>query len=272
MATQKSNFIQKLVKDPANPPDLVLISGYAGPSAEADSERVYTDASLSSYADIPKAVVQHQQEGAGGDFGPVQHFWVRRDAIDRVRFGSASAGPTRLQPQSPLPVCSGPTPFTVCPPTPGLPCPPSPFVRCPPSPFTFCPPSPLCPPTPATFCPPTPLTFCPPTPFCPPPTPLTHCPPSVTVVCPPSPVVVCHARTPFLPCLATVAQPCFITATCPVSASIACPTLVCPSAVDACPSAPGGCTIDMTPQVRTPYGGGMANQAGFGAMGYGFGG
>jgi hypothetical protein len=78
-------------------------------------------------------------------------------------------------------------------------------------------------------------------------------------------------------CQQTVAQPqCFQTVSgpgCVASVAAACPTLGrCPSAVDACPSAPGGCDWTVVTDWRTPVvqpgggfnpGGGFTPQGGF---------
>ena len=46
-------FIASLVKDVNKPPKLRIISGYLGKVAKADSTRIYLDAELRRFVDIP---------------------------------------------------------------------------------------------------------------------------------------------------------------------------------------------------------------------------
>ena len=46
-------FISLLVPDPANPPNLEVITGFVGDSAEPGHTRVYFDLQLADYVDIP---------------------------------------------------------------------------------------------------------------------------------------------------------------------------------------------------------------------------
>jgi hypothetical protein len=58
---QPDDFVGKVVKDPANPPNAVLVQGYIGRSDDADHVRVYGDPSLSSYVDVPTDSVLHSE-------------------------------------------------------------------------------------------------------------------------------------------------------------------------------------------------------------------
>lgn len=87
-----SDFVDRLVTDPADPPAVVMFVGFTGRAASPDEVRFYLDAELSSFVDIPAEDVLHTQPLApahsplGGRF-----VWARRD--DRlVRTLEDSAG------------------------------------------------------------------------------------------------------------------------------------------------------------------------------------
>src|SRR5947209_19060749 len=62
MAEEKGNFVSKVVKDPGQPPDVLLLRGYLGPSSEQGYTRLYFDAQLSNYVEIPDAAILHTQK------------------------------------------------------------------------------------------------------------------------------------------------------------------------------------------------------------------
>jgi hypothetical protein len=86
MAEQKGNpkaenFVSKVVKDPKQPPDTLLLMGYLGASSEEGYTRLYFDAQLSSYVEIPGAAILHTQEipaerSALGE----SYVWIDRNA------------------------------------------------------------------------------------------------------------------------------------------------------------------------------------------------
>jgi hypothetical protein len=106
-ATTESEFVDRLVTDPADPPAVVMFVGFAGRAASHDEVRFYLDAELSSFVDIPAEDVLHTQPLApvhsplGGQF-----VWARRDdqlvrtledSAGRVAAGAvhdAGTGPT----------------------------------------------------------------------------------------------------------------------------------------------------------------------------------
>ncbi len=59
---QEDDFISKIVKDPAQPPDVLLLTGYLGASSEPGYTRLYFDAQLSNYVEIPDAAILHIQK------------------------------------------------------------------------------------------------------------------------------------------------------------------------------------------------------------------
>src|SRR5262249_24276465 len=107
MAEGKASFVARLVKDPANPPALIVLSGYEGDSDKDKHTRVYLDLQLSSYVDVPHDAVAHResvtrdQSPAGGVY-----IWVAASAADRL-----SPGGSRVPPEGGGPF-GGPPPFT----------------------------------------------------------------------------------------------------------------------------------------------------------------
>ncbi len=219
-------FTTKLVKDPSRPPETLLLRGYPGASSEEGHERLYTDADLSSWIDVPKEAVLHTQEVAGSDGLPLTLTWVQRSMVERLRGGGIGRAP--IQPMAPTPW------------------------------------SPMCPPRtlsiPECLGPRTlsvPECFGPRTRVGP------QCPPLRTT----NPLDCFAPRT-------LVGPACTVfTASCPQTGGFN--TMICPSAVDACPSAPGGCdwqlTPNITPLAQTPLGQGPGGGWGPGNLGAGFG-
>ena len=76
---QEEEFIQKLVPNPSQPPDVQLLGGYLGKSSQAGYWRLYLNPELTSYVDIAeKDIVYSQpannnQNSLGGTL-----LWVRR--------------------------------------------------------------------------------------------------------------------------------------------------------------------------------------------------
>jgi hypothetical protein len=76
-----SDFIDKLVKDPAAPPDTRLLTGFVGASTRADHIRIYSDAELTSWIDVPTDQVVHAaRDGSSGAVLAPTYVWVRRNA------------------------------------------------------------------------------------------------------------------------------------------------------------------------------------------------
>jgi len=72
-------FVDKIVGDPKQPPDTLLLSGYVGNSSEEGHTRFYFDPQLSSYVEIPDDAILHRQEMTGSPLGG-SHVWIKRDA------------------------------------------------------------------------------------------------------------------------------------------------------------------------------------------------
>ena len=56
------DFVARLVKDPNDPPDLLLLSGYLGASSEEGHVRLYLDEELAHYVEIPEGAIRHTHE------------------------------------------------------------------------------------------------------------------------------------------------------------------------------------------------------------------
>lgn len=71
-------FVGKVVADPNNPPNTLMLSGYLGDSSEADHTRLYFDPQLRAYIDIPDKAILHAEE-IKGDLGG-HYVWVDQGA------------------------------------------------------------------------------------------------------------------------------------------------------------------------------------------------
>jgi hypothetical protein len=89
---QLDDFIAKVVADPANPPNAVLMEGFIGASDADDHIRVYSDPSLASYVDVPSASILHsvklpaEQSPLGGSM-----LWVDAGAVLRPQVATRQA-------------------------------------------------------------------------------------------------------------------------------------------------------------------------------------
>jgi hypothetical protein len=264
MAERKSpagaaDFVAKIVKDPKNPPDTLMLTGYLGASSESAHTRLYFDPTLNAYVEIPNDAILHTEPVAEDGLG-ASYVWIKRDAvlthgpaaaqrakgtflegpIMQAHLGAAEAG------MAPGAVAMAPSVLVacqswICPPTPRCPT----VHHCPPT--TNCPPTPHCPPSVVPqLCQFTPALPCF-TPQCTQPPQCASMPvgcvtvggcPVASVRCPPTPL--CPPMSDFVACV-TVGG-------CPV-ASVRCPpTPLCPPMSDfvACVTV-GGCPLDPNP-------------------------
>ena len=85
------SFIRHIVTDPKNVPDVMLLTGYLGPSSEEAHERLYLSADLTNYVEIPNSAILHQaplpkeQDAHGG-----VTLWVRKDAALQYKMAPAA--------------------------------------------------------------------------------------------------------------------------------------------------------------------------------------
>ena len=74
-------IVSKIVSDPSNPPEVILLSGYLGSSSESGHIRLYFDPKFSKYIEIPETAIKHSQpipverSPLGGSY-----VWILRDA------------------------------------------------------------------------------------------------------------------------------------------------------------------------------------------------
>lgn len=178
MAENKANiplddFVSKVVKDPKQPPDTTLLTGYLGKSSEEGHTRIYFDPELKNYLEVPNDAVLHTQEipkevsSLGGS-----HIWIKSDAelihgkvgpsrtkakffegpiaAAAAGFAGGAAGVQQIPPGQAFTaafVC--PTPHVggcTQPPTPGIICGISHPCETSPVSVVYCPPTPFCPP------------------------------------------------------------------------------------------------------------------------------
>src|SRR5687768_12276310 len=58
----RDSFVARIVQDPKEPPELLLLSGYMGASSEEGCVRLYLDEELGRYVEIPADAIRHTQE------------------------------------------------------------------------------------------------------------------------------------------------------------------------------------------------------------------
>jgi hypothetical protein len=80
-------FVAKVVPDPNNAGELLLVNGFLGKSSEEDHTRIYWDASLNSYVDVKDSDIVHT-ESLSKEASPLggSYVWVKREA--KVYFGA----------------------------------------------------------------------------------------------------------------------------------------------------------------------------------------
>ena len=81
MTPRMDDFVAKIVTDPRNPPNTLLLKGYIGASSEEGHVRLYLDSELSDYVEVPEAAILHSQD-IPKDKSPIggSYVWIQRDA------------------------------------------------------------------------------------------------------------------------------------------------------------------------------------------------
>ncbi|HEX6183540.1 MAG TPA: hypothetical protein VFZ44_06485 [Pyrinomonadaceae bacterium] len=82
------DFVGRIVQDPSQPPELLLLSGYLGASSEEGHVRLYLDEELSRYVEIHLNSIRHTQE-LPADQSPLGGSLVWLDRSAEVLHGSA---------------------------------------------------------------------------------------------------------------------------------------------------------------------------------------
>jgi len=123
MAPRMDDFVSKIVPDPKNPPNTLLLKGYIGASSEEGHIRLYLDTELSDYMEIPEAAILYSQD-IPKEKSPVggSYLWIQRDAtlihgpavVDRpkasflegrIMTGQVAGGASPLLPTTTGPSC-----------------------------------------------------------------------------------------------------------------------------------------------------------------------
>ncbi len=96
---KNADFIGRVVSDAKNPPETRMLTGWFGDSGEEGYRRLYTDAELSSYVDIPDDAILYTEplrdvQPAGGVI-----VWITRDAALKQGGSAASRAARFLQGQ-----------------------------------------------------------------------------------------------------------------------------------------------------------------------------
>lgn len=89
----KSNsFVDQLIEDPSNIPDMILLNGFEGRSALDGYTRLYLNAVLNEYYEIPQDAVLHAVPGNASPANPLatSYLWVKGDA-ELIRKGKSVA-------------------------------------------------------------------------------------------------------------------------------------------------------------------------------------
>src|SRR4051812_30252613 len=79
-APRNADFIEKVVSDAKDPPETRLLNGWLGDAADEGYRRLYTNAELSAYFDIPVDAILHTEPIRDAQPPGAVFVWVRRDA------------------------------------------------------------------------------------------------------------------------------------------------------------------------------------------------
>ncbi|MFL6195783.1 MAG: hypothetical protein ACJ75H_16515 [Thermoanaerobaculia bacterium] len=92
MAESDRDFVDALVEDPANPPQLQVLTGYRGRSAEEGHTRLYLDPELTGWVDIPDEAILLTRE-VQDEYGLGKSLvWTKLDA--QLKQGPQTGGGT----------------------------------------------------------------------------------------------------------------------------------------------------------------------------------
>ena len=83
-----SDFVAKIVKDPKNPPDTLVLTGFLGASSEEAHTRLYFDPGLTNYVEIHNDAILHTEPAGEDGLGAV-YVWIKRDAV--LTYGPAAS-------------------------------------------------------------------------------------------------------------------------------------------------------------------------------------
>ncbi|MFZ6731631.1 hypothetical protein ACO0LG_06900 [Undibacterium sp. Ji42W] len=85
-------FVEVLAADPANIPDVVLLNGFVGHSALEGYTRLYLNAVLNEYYEIPSEAILHTAAPSASSNNPLEtaYVWIKADA-ELIRKGKSVA-------------------------------------------------------------------------------------------------------------------------------------------------------------------------------------
>ena len=87
-----ADFVRRIVADPKNVPDVMLLYGYPGASSEEGHERLYLSPDLSNYVEVPeKAILHRAQSAKEQDPQGGVTLWVTKDAKLSYKMAPAQA-------------------------------------------------------------------------------------------------------------------------------------------------------------------------------------
>jgi hypothetical protein len=87
---RNADFIGRVVGDPGNPPETRMLNGWLGAAAEEGYRRLYYDAELTSYADIPADAILYSEEIRDVQPSGSVLLWIKRDAVLKPGGSAAS--------------------------------------------------------------------------------------------------------------------------------------------------------------------------------------
>jgi hypothetical protein len=80
-AEREAEFVRQIVTDPRNVPDVMRLYGYPGASSEEHHDRLYLNADLSQYVEVPTNAILHRMAvPTEQDPNGAVVLWVRQDA------------------------------------------------------------------------------------------------------------------------------------------------------------------------------------------------
>ena len=96
---KNADFIGRVVSDAKNPPETRMLTGWFGDSGEEGFRRLYTDAELTSYIDIPDDAILYSEPLRDVQPAGCALVWVKRDAALKQGGSAASRAARFLQGQ-----------------------------------------------------------------------------------------------------------------------------------------------------------------------------
>ncbi|MFA7241339.1 MAG: hypothetical protein WC091_14605 [Sulfuricellaceae bacterium] len=87
-----NSFVDQLITDPGNIPDMILLNGFEGKSSMEGYTRLYLNAVLNEYYEIPQEAVLHAVSGIASAAAPLAstYLWLKGDA-ELIRKGKSIA-------------------------------------------------------------------------------------------------------------------------------------------------------------------------------------